>query len=75
MKNSFDYFDEHPSSAKRNVEMTKEEYEEYRMWVIMRNGNSGEHYDQLDLKDSQIHKLDTNFRAEPWDDGEYDETQ
>jgi hypothetical protein len=75
MKNSFDYFDEHPSSANRNVEMTKEEYEEYRMWVIMRNGNSGEHYDQLDLKDSQIRKLDTNFRAEPWDDGEYDETQ
>ena len=26
--------------------------EEYRMWVIMRNGNSGEHYDIYDDSES-----------------------
>ena len=45
MKDSFDYFDKHPDAAKRRG-MTKEEYEEYRMQVIMRNGNNGDHYDE-----------------------------
>lgn len=45
MKDSFDYFDKHPDAAKRRG-MTKEQYEEYRMQVIMRNGNNGDHYDE-----------------------------
>lgn len=42
----FDYFIDHSASAKPVKNEEKEERDaEERMMIIMRNGNSGEHYD------------------------------
>lgn len=45
----FLYWDDPEEQPKKPSENTDDELrEEYRMWVIMRNGNSGEHYDIYD---------------------------
>ena len=74
MKDSFDYFDKHPDSAKKRG-MTQEEYEEYRMEVIMRNGNNGEHYDEMYAEHMKLRRMDKDLRNEFWDDGEYDDIE
>lgn len=74
MKDAFDYFDKHPDSAKKR-NMTEEEYEEYRMEVIMRNGNSGEHYDEMYFEHMHLRKIDKDLRTEPWDDGEHEDIE
>lgn len=56
----FDYFLDHDSSAKPN---TEEEIAEKRMMIIMRNGNSGEHYDLN--ADSGIHDIYDDSESDP----------
>lgn len=41
---SMDHAGYHSPCANYDKEESEDYREEYRMWVIMRNGNSGEHY-------------------------------
>ena len=56
----FDYFLDHESSAKPK---TEEEIAEERMMIIMRNGNSGEHYNIH--SDSGIHDTFDDADTDP----------